>query len=173
MKLLLHTCCGPCFLGAWGDLQSSDLEITNYFYNPNIQPGEEYVKRRQNLARAIAGKTAGILEETYDPGEHSSAISKNLSFPERCKQCYRLRLEKTAQRAKNEGYQYFSTTLLVSPYQNHDFLKKLGEELAQKYQVNFYYKDLRSYFRSGQTTAKNEGIYRQKYCGCLLSRENK
>jgi predicted adenine nucleotide alpha hydrolase (AANH) superfamily ATPase len=171
-RLLLHTCCGPCFLGTWEDLKDSSLQVTNYFYNPNIQPNEEYRKRLDNFKKAAQGKTELIIEEAYDQKEHKKAISGlEDKFLQRCVKCYELRLEKTAKKASEEGYDYFSTTLLVSPYQQHETLKEIGENLGKKYSVNFYYRDFRPHYREGQEAAKKGDIYRQRYCGCLYSKE--
>ena len=91
----------------------------------------------------------------------------------RCvKYCYRVRLEQTAKYAKENGYDTFSTTLLISPYQNHEALKKIGEEMAEKYGLTFLYRDFRSGFKEGQTEARELGLYMQKYCGCVFSEEN-
>lgn len=167
-RILLHTCCGPCFLGSYKYL--SDFEITSYFYNPNIQPEEEYFLRLANLKKAINGKSKNILVGKYQPEEHQIAIAKDDSFPVRCGECYKLRLEKTAQTAKMNGFKIFSTTLLVSPYQQHQRLKEIGEQITENYGLEFYYEDFRKNYREGQNLAREMGIYRQKYCGCLLSK---
>lgn len=171
MKLLLHTCCGPCFLGVWEDLSLKDFEVTNYFYNPNIQPGDEYTRRLENLGRAIEGKTSCLVVEHYDKNEHIEAI-KGLkkAFPERCTECYRLRLTRTAEYAKKNGFDAFSTTLLISPYQQHEVIKQLSKEISEQFKIDFYYSDWRKSFRAGQKKAKDLNIYRQKYCGCIYSR---
>lgn len=171
MKLLLHTCCGPCFLGVWEDLSTSDFEVTNYFYNPNIQPKAEYIERLESLKTAAEGKTKEIIEENYDEAEHLEAIAGHeKDFPGRCIYCCILRLEKTAKKAKELGFDAFSTTLLVSPYQKQEELAMIGKQLGEKYGIEFHYKDWRPYFRSGQNIAKELNIYRQKYCGCKYSK---
>lgn len=170
-SLFLHTCCGPCFLGVWEDIQNK-FEITNFFYNPNIQPKEESQKRLENLKIAARSKTRDVIEADYDPNEHKKAIvGLKKEFPKRCLNCYRLRLEKTAQTAKDKGFKLFSTTLLVSPYQQHNDLKNIGEEVAKRHNIEFYYTDWRSYFREGQNKAREMAIYRQKYCGCVWSQK--
>jgi hypothetical protein len=170
-KLLLHTCCGPCFLGAWEDLKDK-LEVTNLFYNPNIQPKREYQKRLDNLKLAVTDKSKEVMTLVYCPEEHRSAtLGLESEFPLRCTKCYALRLTKTAKEAKKLGFDLFSTTLLVSPYQQHETLKDLGEKIACKVGIEFYYTDWRSNFREGQNIARNSGIYRQKYCGCIFSKE--
>jgi len=170
MKLLLHTCCGPCFLGVWEELGTRDVEVTNYFYNPNIYPEEEYERRLEGLRIAAKDKTLVVIGGEYEPEKHAEAIRDHENeFPGRCLHCYRLRLEKAAAYARDHGFDAFSTTLLVSPYQQHEVLKSIGEEVGEKYGVDFYYTDWRPYFRKGQDEAKFIPIYRQKYCGCKYS----
>jgi epoxyqueuosine reductase len=173
-KILLHTCCGPCFLGSFEGLKDEGLEITNFFYNPNIWPEEEYLKRKEYLLNVTKKTKTSFIEGDYKPEEHAQAIKGEESeFPKRCLDCYQLRLKKTAQKAKDDGFDIFSTTLLISPYQQHDDLRRIGEEVAQETGVTFFYKDLRPYFKEGQELAKNSDIYRQKYCGCKYSKEYK
>lgn len=168
--MLLHTCCGPCFLGVWQDLQIADFEVTNYFYNPNIQPESEYKLRLENLKKAAGGKTKGIIEENYNAAEHLDAIKGHENeFSERCIYCYILRLNQTAKKAKELGFDAFSTTLLISPYQKHEELALVGRKIGEKYGVEFYYRDWRPYFREGQNVAREMELYRQKYCGCIFS----
>jgi predicted adenine nucleotide alpha hydrolase (AANH) superfamily ATPase len=171
-KILLHTCCGPCFLGSYEGLKNEDLEITNFYYNPNIQPVDEWNTRLENLKSAALGKSAAVLVSPYDPENYAEAVAgKESEFPRRCLDCYRLRLQKTAESARDGGYDLFSTTLLISPYQQHEALKNIGREVGQRVGIDFYYKDLRPFFKEGQAIAKNQNLYRQKYCGCLYSRE--
>jgi predicted adenine nucleotide alpha hydrolase (AANH) superfamily ATPase len=171
MKLLLHTCCGPCFLGVWEDLKTSDFEITNFFYNPNIQPVNEYELRLKNLEIAAEGKSQEILAPKYDPNQHLQSIKgKEKDFPKRCLDCYKLRLKETARVAKNQNFDTFSTTLLVSPYQQHEIIKDVGQEVGAQVGIEFYYRDWRPFFREGQKIAKISDIYRQKYCGCIYSK---
>jgi predicted adenine nucleotide alpha hydrolase (AANH) superfamily ATPase len=170
MKLLLHTCCGPCFLGVWEDLQGKGFEITNYYNNPNIYPEEEYLKRLENLHQSAKEKTAEVVVAKYEPELHAQAIlGQEQDFPGRCLNCYRIRLEQTAEYAKKHGFEAFSTTLFVSPYQQHDSLRLICEEISSKTSVTFYYQDWRPHFREGQNVARDGGIYLQKYCGCKYS----
>lgn len=171
-KLLLHTCCGPCFLGTWEQLKTSGLLVTNYYYNPNIYPKEEYEKRLENLLITAKNKSQEVITGEYQQDDYFRVV-KGLEkeFPKRCLKCYGLRLLKTAQRAKKDNYEYFSTTLLVSPYQRHEELKEIGKKIAKEVGVEFYYKDWRPYYQEGQNIAKSAEIYRQKYCGCLFSKE--
>ncbi len=169
-KLFLHTCCGPCFLGVWEEVKNK-FEVTNFFYNPNIQPGTEYKKRLENLKMAAKDKSQEIVEIGQKVSEHSEAIlGIEKRFPSRCIKCYELRLKKTAIEARIRGFRLFSTTLLISPYQQHEALKELGNRIASEAGIEFYYFDWRPYFREGQKTSIKMNIYRQKYCGCKWSK---
>jgi hypothetical protein len=171
MKLLLHTCCGPCFLGVWEDVQDK-FEITNLFYNPNIQPKEEYLKRLNNLKKTARKRSRDILTLDYDKEEHEKAIAGlEQNFPERCLKCYRLRLEKAALEAKKNGFDLYSTTLLISPYQQHKAVREIGEKIGNELNIEFYYQDFRPFFRQGQQLAKELDIYSQKFCGCQWSKQ--
>lgn len=171
MKLLLHTCCAPCSVYCIDELRSENIEPTVYWFNPNIHPYMEYKARRDCLKeyRKSIGIKA-IFEENYGLKEFCKNVINDLE--NRCvNYCYRVRLEQTAKFAKENGYDSFSTTLLVSPYQNHEALKQVGEELAEKYGLEFVYRDFRVGFREGQTKARELGLYMQKYCGCIFSEE--
>ncbi|MDO8686139.1 MAG: epoxyqueuosine reductase QueH [Clostridiales bacterium] len=167
MKLLLHTCCGPCAMYPLELLISEGNEITTWFYNPNIHPVEEFEKRLENAYLAISSYNLPFLashEMLQESWENFCG-----SNDERCTMCYSLRLGSTAKKAAKEGFEAFTTTLLVSPYQKHELIKTLGESLAKKYSIHFLYKDFRSGFRHGQQLAKASGLYRQRYCGCIVS----
>ena len=171
MKLLLHTCCAPCSVYCIKSLRNENIEPTVYWYNPNIHPYMEYKARRDTLKEYT--RTIGInaiFEENYGLREFCKNVITDLE--NRCvKYCYRIRLEQTAKYAKENGYDTFSTTLLISPYQNHEALKEIGEELAEKYGIKFLYRDFRQGFREGQNEARELGLYMQKYCGCIFSEE--
>lgn len=158
-------------MGVWEDLKSSDLKVTNYFYNPNIWPKEEYEKRQENLKKVVKGTGTDLVIGDYEPKEHQKAVTNDGSFPNRCPECYKLRLRATAEYAKKNNYDYFSTTLLVSPYQNHEAIIKIANQISKELGIEFYYVDWRTDYRRGQQRAKDLGIYRQKYCGCQPSSE--
>ena len=176
-RLLLHSCCAPC--------SSYVLEyLTNYFdttvlyYNPNITPAEEYAKRVDELKRLLSEapypNAVRLVEGRYDSREFF-AIAKGLEdLPEggeRCFKCYTLRLEETARAAAEGGYEYFTTTLSVSPYKNAANLNAIGRELSEKYGVKYLYSDFKKkngYRRSIELSAQY-GLYRQNYCGCVYS----
>lgn len=173
MKLLLHTCCAPCSVYCIDSLREEKIEPTIYWYNPNIHPYMEYKARRDCLKEYCEQIGANvILEEDYGLDEFCRQVINDLN--NRCSQyCYKVRLEQTAKYAKENGYDAISTTLLVSPYQKHEVLKQMGEEIAKKYGLTFLYRDFRIGFREGQAKARELGLYMQKYCGCVFSEEER
>lgn len=154
MKLLLHTCCAPCSIYCIDELKKLEIDINLYWYNPNIHPYTEYKLRKDTLEQYTkAIKINAIFEDEYGLEEFTKNTIKNLG--NRCiNYCYKIRLEKTAKYANENGYDAFSTTLLISPYQKHEQIKLIGEELAKKYDIKFLYKDFREGFREGQNKAR-------------------
>lgn len=173
MKLLMHTCCAPCSVYCIDTLRNEEIEPVLYWYNPNIHPYTEYRARRDCLKEyAETIQIQAIFEEEYGLKEFCKNVINDLQ--NRCKNyCYKVRLEQTAKYAKENGYDSFTTTLLVSPYQNHELIKQIGEELANKYGLTFIYRDFRVGFREGQNKAREIGLYMQKYCGCVFSEEDR
>ena len=171
MKLLMHTCCAPCSVYCIDSLREEEIELVSYWYNPNIHPYVEYKTRRDTLLKY--SKIANfelIINEEYGLREFCKNVIGDLG--NRCvNYCYRVRLEATAKYAKENGYDAFTSTLFVSPYQKHEELKKLCEEISQKYDIEFLYRDFRVGFRVGQAKAREIGLYMQKYCGCIFSEE--
>ena len=167
MKLLLHMCCGPCSVYPSSVLQEEGICFEGLFYNPNIHPYEEFIKRKENVE--VFAKAKDISVTCID--EFRQEDWENYDNPQinRCTMCYDIRLDKTAAFAKEKGFDAFTTTLLVSPYQNHELIKELGEKYAKKHGVKFLYRDFRPGFRQGQQQAKEIGLYRQKFCGCIIS----
>ena len=201
MNILLHICCSNCSLYPVRILRSEKHYIAGFWFNPNIHPHEEYNLRIESLKR-LAGewKFEVSYVEGYAPEEYfrmfktfSPHFTKGgqggiFDFgkltetrfpysvppsPERCRYCYQLRLEKTAEHAQKEGFDAFSTTLLISPYQDFAHIVSVGKELADKYNVQFHLRDYRPHFREAMALAKELGLYRQKYCGCIFSRDEK
>ena len=173
MKLLLHTCCAPCSVYCIDSLRKEEIEPTVYWFNPNIHPYMEYKSRRDCLKEYTKNiNVKAIFEENYGLDEFCKNVIGDLQ--NRClNYCYKVRLEQTAKYAKEHGYTHFSTTLLVSPYQNHEALIKVANEMAKKYNVEFLYRDFRVGFREGQAKARELGLYMQKYCGCVFSEEDR
>ena len=167
MKLLMHMCCAPCSVYPVEVLQKKGIELEGFFYNPNIHPLEEYSKRRDNVERFSLKKGLRIHYSNDFKQEVWEGYS-GLEI-ERCTMCYDMRLEKAASFAAENGFNAFTTSLLVSPYQKHELIRELGEKYAVRYGVEFHYIDFRSGFRQGQQQAKEMGLYRQKYCGCIVS----
>ncbi|MBR6739918.1 MAG: epoxyqueuosine reductase QueH [Clostridia bacterium] len=172
MKVLMHTCCAPCSLSCTDSLKAEGLEVTAYWYNPNIHPWTEYVARRDCLiSYAESISLPLIVDEDYGLREFARAVSDDIGG--RCSYCYASRLEETAKAAIDGGFDAFTTTLLASPYQNRDKIIALGEELGKKYGVEFLPRDFRPNFREGNARAKELGLYMQKYCGCIFSEEDR
>lgn len=171
MKLLMHTCCAPCSVYCIESLRNEGIEPVLYWYNPNIHPYTEYKARRDSLkVYAQAINVQAIFEEEYGLKKFCKNVIEDLE--NRClNYCYKVRLEQTVKYAKENGYDSFTTTLFVSPYQQHENLKEICEELAKKYDINFVYRDFRIGFRDGQAKARELGLYMQKYCGCIFSEE--
>lgn len=167
----MHTCCAPCSIYCIQSLRKEGIEPTLYWYNPNIHPYTEY-KARRDCLKEYAKKIdiQSIFEEDYGLENFCKAVISDLD--KRCTTyCYPVRLEQTAKYAKEHGYDAFTTTLLVSPYQKHEALKHLAEQIAQKHGLTFLYRDFREGFRQGQNQARELGLYMQKYCGCIFSEQ--
>jgi predicted adenine nucleotide alpha hydrolase (AANH) superfamily ATPase len=173
MKLLMHTCCAPCSVYCIDILRNEGIEPVAYWFNPNIHPYMEYKARRDTLKEyAKLIDVQAIFEDKYGLKEFCKNVINNLE--ERCSNyCYKVRLEQTVKYAKENGYDCFTSTLFVSPYQKHEELKRICEDLAQKYDIKFLYRDFRLGFREGQTKARELGLYMQKYCGCIFSEEDR
>jgi len=167
-KILLHICCVPCAVSVEEKLRAAGYELVGYFYNPNIQPQKEYFKRLATAKKLTKIFDFKILEEKYQPDEHLE-VTKNLEKPDRCLVCYQLRLEKTAQKATMLDIKYFTSTLLISPYQDLKKIRHISRRLAKKYQLEFFDQDFAKDFRAGHKKAHELGLYCQKYCGCLKS----
>lgn len=171
-RVLLHICCGSCAISVVEKLRADGFEPVGYFYNPNIQPKSEYLKRKKALGKISEILHFKIIEEKYNPKEHLEK-TKDLEKPKRCFACYKLRLEKTAQKAKKLKIKYFTSTLLISPYQNLAKIRKISQNLASKYNLKFTDYDFIKDFRKGHQKTKDLGLYCQKYCGCLKSLKEK
>lgn len=180
-SLLLHSCCAPCSSAVLEKLQEI-FDITVFFYNPNISEDIEYQKRVEEQKRLLAEfckKTPSspikIIEGEYCPQEFYEIAKGVETCPEggeRCFRCYRLRLEKTAQEAKKGNYDFFTTTLTISPLKNAAKLNEIGEELALKYECTFLPSDFKKkegYKRSIELS-KEYQLYRQDFCGCIYSK---
>lgn len=176
-SLLLHCCCAPCssyvlkYLGEF-------FKITTLYYNPNIYPDDEFYKREAELKRFIkqvdCKYPVDMVSSDFNTSEFYNAVKGLENIPEggeRCFACYRLRLEYTAKIAADMGFDYFTTTLSISPYKNCAKLNEISEELAEKYHVRSLPADFkkREGYRQSVELSKKYGLYRQNYCGCVFS----
>lgn len=171
-KVLMHICCAPCANRPIAALRDEGMEPTGFWYNPNIHPYTEYQSRKHTLedyAKEIGMKL--IIGGTYDLRPFLAAVAAD---PEhRCGYCYRCRMEATAKYAAENGYAAFTTSLLISPYQDHEAICAIARKAAQTHGVEFLYRDFRPLFQAGQDFAREHGMYMQKYCGCIYSEEDR
>ncbi len=172
MKLLLHICCAPCSIMCIESLRAENIEPVGFWDNPNIHPYQEYRARRDALqayARSIDLKL--VLNGEYGLRPFVKAVAEDID--RRCVQCYRMRFSAAAKYAAENGFTHFTSTLFISPYQNHELMIQAAQEAAQAYDVQFLHRDFRPYFQEGQERARQLDIYMQKYCGCVFSEEDR
>ena len=180
-RILLHSCCAPC--SSWViTFLTKYFDITILYYNPNIAPKEEYTKRKKEQIRLIKEiETIGkidIIDCDYDNDIYEERIKGYENCPERgerCTICFNIRLEKTAKIAKENGYEYFCSTLTVSPYKNANLINQIGEELGKKYNIRWLYSDFKKQngYKNSIELSKKYNLYRQAYCGCIYSQKKK
>lgn len=170
-SVLLHACCGPCAEWPLNVLTAEGLDLTVLFYNPNIHPKFEWERRRSNLDLLTQKKGIElIVDNEYDEDLWTNSIWKD-TYESRCHMCYDIRMKKVAGIAKARGFSAFTTTLLVSIYQQHELIVEAARRASAEVGIPFLYRDFRDGFRKGQQMAREDGLYRQKYCGCILSLE--
>jgi hypothetical protein len=173
-KLLLHVCCAPCSTHVI-EVLKKDYELTLFFYNPNIEPIPEYELRLNEAEKYAQELNLPLIIGDYDNIEWQNAVKGHESDKEggeRCNLCFRFRLEKTALYAKQNNFDFFATTLTVSPFKNADVINKIGKELEEKYKIEFLESDFKKekgYMHSIELSKKHN-LYRQHYCGCLFSK---
>lgn len=171
MRILYHACCGVCSLYPIKLMQEEGTEFALYYANPNIHPYKEWKERKKTFVEvAEMYRVKYFIEKEY-PLEQF--LREQLTYGNRCEYCYRSRLELTARKAEEEGYDTISTTLFISPYQNRELILKVGEETAAAHGLNFYGRDFREGFQYAQDLAVEKGLYRQKYCGCIFSERDR
>lgn len=176
-RLLLHACCAPCS-SAVLELLDRHFELTIFYYNPNIAPDEEYHRREQELECFL--ERAGyphitLIEPEYAPAEFYAAargLEQEPEKGERCTACYKLRLEKTAKYAAENGFPWFTTTLSISPVKDPVRINSIGSEMAEKYGVSFLTSEFRKRdgYKRSLELSREYGLYRQDYCGCIFSK---
>jgi epoxyqueuosine reductase len=169
MKILVHICCAPCFAYPYEHLAEEGNDVTGFWYNPNIHPYMEYRARKESLRNYAEVEGVNIIYDEYDFIDYLKMQVQNTERTERCRQCYAYRLEKAAIYAKEKDFDAFTTTLLVSHHQYHGVINEVGNEMEKKYDITFYYEDFREGLHRGNAVSKAYGLYRQKYCGCLMS----
>lgn len=181
-KLLLHSCCAPCSSYVLEYLNDY-FDITVLYYNPNIYPKEEYEKRKSEQIRFISekfgyekNKSVAFMDCDYESEKYINAIKGLEKEPEggaRCTECFRLRLEKTAELASLLGFDYFVTTLSISPLKNAQTINNIGFELSEKYGIEYLPSDFkkREGYKRSIILSKEYGLYRQNFCGCVFSKK--
>ena len=177
-SLLLHACCAPCSSAVLERL-ASHFKISIFYYNPNITEEKEYQKRLDELRKFISKLNfkyqINIIDSRYEPKEFfkiAKGLEKEKEQGKRCYKCYELRLEETAKVAKEKNFDFFATTLTLSPYKKTSWLNEIGENLSEKYHANYLYSDFKKkngYKRSIELS-KEYNLYRQDYCGCIYSK---
>ncbi len=176
-KLLLHSCCGPCSSQVISYLKDY-FDITILYYNPNIEPLGEYEKRKQEQIRLIKELNIpylSFMDSEYNNDDYRRLIDgheKDKEGGARCHICYEFRLNKCAEIAYNKKYDFFGTTLTVSPYKNAQVINKIGESLGEKHKIRWLYSDFKKNdgYKKSIELSKKYNLYRQDYCGCLLSK---
>ena len=178
--LLLHACCAPCSSAVLERI-AEYFDITILYYNPNITEKEEYEKRLQELEKFVNEinlDNIKVMPGRYQPEEFfemSKGLEQEKERGKRCYQCYKLRLEETAKIAEQQNFDFFTTTLSISPYKNSKWLNEIGADLDKKYQSSYLYADFKKkngYKRSIELS-KQYNLYRQDYCGCIYSKKEK
>ncbi len=172
LKLLLHICCGPCACYPLEVLAAEGAAVTGFFFNPNIHPYQEF-QRRLAALEELAGHTGLAVAYERDYGLREYLRQVVFHEDERCPICYRMRLTAAARRAAELGLDAFSTTLLYSRYQRHEVIREIGEEAGRLAGVPFFYRDFRGGWQAGITRSKELGLYRQPYCGCIYSEQDR
>jgi len=173
MRILLHSCCAPCLVVPLDDLRSEGHHVTPYFFNPNIHPYSEFLRRKDALQSYILSiDLDAIFEE--QPGDTEEWF-RQVAFREeqRCTVCFHLRMKKTALTAMDTGFDAFSTTLFYSRFQKHALLRELCESISSQFGIPLFYRDWRPRWNEGVKRYRASALYRQKYCGCLYSEKER
>lgn len=168
-ELLLHICCGPCGEYPVQALREEGISgIKAYFFNPNIQPKKEMQRRRESVERFAKLKNLDIIvNDRCDEAVWRAFASKEKA--KHCFYCYNLRFNEAARMAKELGYKAFTSTLFVSPWQDYETMCEVARRAAERHGVKFLERDFRPGYRKGQQMAKEDGLYRQRFCGCIYS----
>ena len=160
MKILIHTCCADCLLKMADSLKDESVEIEGYFYNPNIHPRSEYLARLKAAQKIGEENKIKLIVPDWSPKEWFREIKENKN---RCEKCWKLRLGKTFEYAKNNGFEIVSSTLVTSHYQNKEKIREIGKNLEKQFGIKFLVPEKVS------SELKTSGFYKQNYCGCCYS----
>jgi predicted adenine nucleotide alpha hydrolase (AANH) superfamily ATPase len=167
-NVLVHVCCAHCAAYTIQYWRQQGYEVGGFWYNPNIHPYTEHQNRLESMkSLAQEMNLPLIIEEGYDFIEYFRRVAGHEK--ERCRHCFRLRLARTAETARQNGFSAFTTTLLISPHQKHDIIRETGDEIAAEYKLEFLYADLRKRYSDSRHMTKPLDLYRQQYCGCVYS----
>lgn len=169
----MHICCAPCAVWPLQALRTEGARVTGLWYNPNIHPQDEYAKRLSALRQLEALWELKVIhhESPWAIDEFTQALRGHSG--KRCERCYAMRLERTAHIARHEGFDAFTTSLLVSPYQDIALIMTIGQMMSERYGVRFMARDFTEGFRQGRSQARDMGLYRQNYCGCHFSKSER
>jgi predicted adenine nucleotide alpha hydrolase (AANH) superfamily ATPase len=188
MRVLLQTCCGPCLTGSRIPFEEQGMEITGLWFNPNIHPYTEFDRRVQTLQRYIYlhpmdmiyleeyplfWTINGMIEASNESVDDIGDSMSNDQRERRCHFCYTTRLKRTAIEAKDRKFDGFSTTMLISKHQDHHIIRRIGDEIGSEMGVDFLYMDLRKYWKDSIRISKGLRMYRQPYCGCIFSEQER
>jgi predicted adenine nucleotide alpha hydrolase (AANH) superfamily ATPase len=177
-KILVHSCCGPCSTYVYQALIEDDWNVCGFFYNPNIHGRKEYQKRLKSMKRWARLIKKRVIVPPYDMKEYFEALLEyekshhrkiEHDKKRRCQVCYTLRLRETAKAAKEGKYDYFTTTLLVSPFQDQHLISQIGSDIGLEEGVDFFFRDFRKGYAASRHLARTNKLYMQKYCGCVYS----
>lgn len=172
MSILMHSCCGPCLGGSFPEMeqQFNKNDIAVFWDNPNIHPYIEYKLRLESFQKMSKIIGLDIFYGDWNYGLDKFMVALKGEYGrERCKACYELRLDAVASKAKEEGFDAFTSTLLISPYQDQELIKSVAVKASQKYGVPFHFIDLRPGFKQTHEAIRENELYKQKYCGCIFS----
>ncbi len=170
-KILLHICCAPCATAVLENLRSDGYDVTGYFYNPSIHPWKEFKRRLDALKEWAPSVGLPVIYQDDYPLENN--IRMLLGGENRCFTCFLDRMKKTSELASDQGIRLFTSTLSVSPYQNHELLVQAAEEASAQNETEFIYNDHRSSYLRSIKLSREAGVYRQPYCGCVFSERDR
>lgn len=176
VRILLHVCCGPCAIVPLRELLGEGHSVAAWFYNPNIHPLAEFLRRREGAERVAAAHGVDILFPPETGTEYDIAAwcrDALASGTERCVRCREMRFDAAARATRERGFDAFTSSLLYSRRQDHEGMRNAGEKSSAAYAVSFLYRDFRPRWQEGVIASRELGIYRQRYCGCIFSEEER